>query len=409
MTVLEVLPTGPFGLGVASKYLMCLSSVFNGPAFRREGVFPDMPESPSRLVAVWRITLFFCADFYSISRRIGVSTKPAEPFSRIACRESGKNATITHMHNEDNDEARSRQLELALERTATLADIESRQPDSKEIWYGHSILTSTLFPATPPPEGTDFVSKDNNTVEYILEAGIDSITRSREFPYGKYPRLLMAWMAKQIRSKSSVVDPQTHSITIPSMYQLCEQLGIPRGGKSVNNLQDQLRRLLYCHISIRRKTGFVGGGSMYDSINVQMVKAVRFVDNEKNRDFSGAKFILTDEVWDRLARESAPFDTRAMQILLSRRSVLPYDLYVWLTGTMKNLRHDLPLDWDWLHDRFGDSITDRNNFKKKFRDALNKVREVYPAVRVDTDRHGVILHPSPTSVPARAERRALGA
>lgn len=60
----------------------------------------------------------------------------------------------------------------------------NRLPDSKEIWYGHSILTSTLFPATPPAEGTDFVSKDNSTVEYILEAGIDSLTRSRDFPMG---------------------------------------------------------------------------------------------------------------------------------------------------------------------------------------------------------------------------------
>lgn len=56
-----------------------------------------------------------------------------------------------------------------LDRVATISDIENRLPDSKEIWYGHSILTSTLFPATPPAEGTDFVSKDNSTVEYILK------------------------------------------------------------------------------------------------------------------------------------------------------------------------------------------------------------------------------------------------
>lgn len=304
----------------------------------------------------------------------------------------------------------SKELELALSKVATLADIEERQPSSKEIWYGHSILTSTLFPATPPPKGTDFVSKDNNTVEYILEAGIDSLTRSRDFPYGKYPRLLMAWMAKQIRAagkrKTGTVDPETHTITIPTMYQLSEELGIPRGGRSAKSLQEQLRRLLYCHISIRQKTGFVGR-STYDSVNVQMVKAVRFVNDERNQDFSGAKFILTDEVWERLASESAPFDTRAANYLLSGRSVMPYDIYVWLTGTMKNLRHDLPLDWDWLHERFGDSIEDRHYFKHVFRSALGKVHDVYPEARVETDRHGIIVRPSPTSVPPRAERRAL--
>lgn len=305
----------------------------------------------------------------------------------------------------------SQAVQLALDRVATITDIENRQPSPSEIWYGHSILTSTLFPATPPAEGTDFIAKDNNTVEYILEAGVDSVTRSRSFPYGKYPRLLMAWMAKQIRAagtrKTDTVDPETKTITIPSMYQLSEELGIPRGGRSAKRLQEQLRRLLYCHISIRQKSGFAGRSDVYDSINVQMVKAVRFVNDRENQDFSGARFILTDEVWDRLARESAPFDTRATNYLLSGRSVLPYDVYVWLTGTMKNLRHDLTLDWDWLHERFGDGIVERRTFREAFRNALKKVHDVYPQARVETNRKGIVLHPSPTSVASRAERKAL--
>lgn len=76
----------------------------------------------------------------------------------------------------DNTKPATHSTDLVLDRVATISDIENRLPDSKEIWYGHSILTSTLFPATPPAEGTDFVSKDNSTVEYILEAGIDSLT-----------------------------------------------------------------------------------------------------------------------------------------------------------------------------------------------------------------------------------------
>ena len=33
--------------------------------------------------------------------------------------------------------------------------------------------------------------------------------------------------------------------------------------------------------------------------------------------------------------------------------------------------------------------------------------DVYPAANVETTRDGIILHPSPTSVPPKAERRAL--
>ena len=56
-----------------------------------------------------------------------------------------------------------------------LDDLENRSPDPAEIWYAHSILTTTLYPATPPPPGTDYVSKTNGNLEYLLEAGIDPL------------------------------------------------------------------------------------------------------------------------------------------------------------------------------------------------------------------------------------------
>ena len=46
-------------------------------------------------------------------------------------------------------------------------------------------------------------------------------------------------------------------------------------------------------------------------------------------------------------------------------------------------------------------------FKAKFREALKKIHDVYPAANVETNREGIVLHPSPTSVPPKAERRAL--
>ena len=301
-------------------------------------------------------------------------------------------------------------LELDLRKIDLLEDIENRAPDSKEIWYGHSILTSTLFPPVPPAKGTDYISKSNGSYEYVLEAGVDSVTRQRQFPNGKYPRLLMAWMAKQIRAagkhKTDTVDPETRTITIPSIYQLAQEMGIQRGGTTYKRLQEQLRLLLVSHISIRRKTGFAGR-EFHDTVNVQIAEAVRVAEDTKDSGMSGAAFVLTKEVYERLARESAPFDTRATSILLSGRSVLPYDVYVWLTGSMKELKHDLPVSWDWLYERFGDSISDKSNFRRTFKAALEKVRQVYPTVRVDVTRKGLILHPSPTSVPERGQRRRV--
>lgn len=294
--------------------------------------------------------------------------------------------------------------ELDLLKVSTLEDIEARYPDSKEIWYGHSILTSTLFPANAPAKDVDYISKSNGNMEYVLEAGIDSVTRQRKFPFGKYPRILMAWMAKQIRAagkkKTPTVDPETRTITIPSIYQLSEELGIPRGGKTYQRVQEQLRLLLSSHISIRRTGGF-NGKSFHDTVNLPIVKAVRYAEDNADAGFSGAAFVLTEEVYDRLAKESAPFDTRATSILLSGRSVMPYDVYVWLTGSMHNLNYDLPISWDWLYERFGEGFTIEQNFRTTFRRAIAKVREVYPNLNVEFTRSGLLLHPSPTPVPPR--------
>lgn len=298
------------------------------------------------------------------------------------------------------------------DKVATLEDIETREPDSKEIWYGHSVLTSTIFPSTQPAEGTEFVSKDNGTVMYVLEAGVDIEQRKRRFPYGKYPRLLMAWIAKQIRAagnkKTATVDPETKTITIPTLYQLCEELGVPRGGRTSEALREQLRLLLSCRICVTRTSGFAGK-RIDDVVYLPIVKAARNVRDTKNSDYSGAMFVLSDEVYERLKNESAPFDTRASMILLSGRSVLPYDVYVWLTGSMHRLRHDLPVKWDWLFERFGDGISDIALFRKSFRKALEKVQEVYPSVNVEVPKRGdgIILHPSPTSVAPRGTARIM--
>ena len=302
-------------------------------------------------------------------------------------------------------------MELDVRRVNLLDDIEAREPNIMEIWYGHSILTATLFPPAQPSDDVDFVSKSNGRLEYMLEAGVtgDGDDRKRRFPFGKYPRLLMAWMAKQIRAakghKTRNVDPETKTITIPSIYQLCEEMGLPHGGRTAKSVQEQLELLLACRISIRA-SGTGKGLNVRDTAYLPIVQAVRIINDEKNVGYSGATFRLTDEVYERLSRESAPFDTRVSTYLLKGRSVMPYDIYIWLTGSMKNLRRDLPVSWDWLYERFGDQIAVKKSFRRMFRQSLEKVKKVYPGLNVEcpTYEDYIILHPSPTSVPTRAVR-----
>lgn len=298
---------------------------------------------------------------------------------------------------------------LVVRRLDALTDIERRQPDMGEIWYSHSILTSTLFPANPPKEGTDFVSKRNGTVEYFLEPGIDTVTRTRGFPFGKYPRLIMAWMAKQIRAadghRTDTVIPDRRVIVIPSINRLCDDMGVGHGGTTQRSVGTQLRRLLASHISVRRtadpSAGFVGRRRLHEVQMVPLVEKIIDMDDMDDAGQSAIAFQLSRDVWERLASESAPFDTRATKVLLSGRSVMPYDVYVWLTGSMRTLTHPMSLDWGWLMERFGEGFEEERNFRQAFRKAVRKVMEVYPGVRLKVDRHGVRLFPSPTAIAPR--------
>lgn len=281
-----------------------------------------------------------------------------------------------------------------------LRDIAVRGPGPREVLYGHSILTGTLFPETPPSDDVLYVSRRDSNIEYVIEAGIDPVDKTRRYPYGKYPRLIMAWIAKQIRAAdgkpTDTVDPEARTVRIPSLYRLMNELGLPMGGNSRSRLQDQLRRLFLCHVSIHRVGGFAGS-RVHEVVSVPLADATSFsMDDDES---SYATIVLTEAVYERLAH-GMPVDIRAVAYLLSGRSVLGYDLYLWLTASTYSLRHPVSFGWDVLYERFGDGMG-KYDFRKKFREALGRVVAVYPTLVCSLDVHGLTLRPSPPAVGRR--------
>ena len=57
------------------------------------------------------------------------------------------------------------------------------------------------------------------------------------------------------------------------------------------------------------------------------------------------------------------------------------------------------LSWGNLRQQFGQEYACSKDFKKKFKDALLKVRAVYPAARIDDEIGGLRLYSSPPPVP----------
>jgi hypothetical protein len=94
-----------------------------------------------------------------------------------------------------------------------------------------------------------------------------------------------------------------------------------------------------------------------------------------------------------------PVDMRALRAL--KRSPLALDLYAWLTfqafraQQSKRPRFET---WQQLHNHMGGDYADIDNFRKKVKAAMVKIRTVYPGLRLGRRLGGIEI--SPDSYPA---------
>ena len=86
---------------------------------------------------------------------------------------------------------------------------------------------------------------------------------------------------------------------------------------------------------------------------------------------------------------------------------LAIDVYIWLAYRLHSLMKPTPISWAAVHAQFGAGFRLIRQIKPTFVEALNLALAVYPEARVDADKQGLVLHPSPPAVP-KAEAKRLG-
>lgn len=106
----------------------------------------------------------------------------------------------------------------------------------------------------------------------------------------------------------------------------------------------------------------------------------------------GSKLVLSDSFMEML-QSSVPVPVPAWtHLLATSKSSLPLDVYLWICSRLYQITRESRITWDQLHQQFGSS-SDIRDFKRKFRSALELVREVYPEARIyeqdgDSQRSG---------------------
>ncbi|MBF0461674.1 MAG: pirin [Magnetococcales bacterium] len=218
-------------------------------------------------------------------------------------------------------------------------------------------------------------------------------------PYGRYPRLLLAWIATEaVRTKSPDL------VLGRSMSGFMEQLGlIPSGGRwgTVPQLRNQMTRLFRAAFSCAYTDADRMAG-----VNMAVVEAFDLWWEPKHPDQPNlfeSTISLNQRFFNEIVNRPVPIDMRALEAL--KGSSLALDIYFWATYRASYLKRATEIPWKSLQDQFGSDYADtkqgRHGFKREFLEKLTMVRAVYPDLDFSEGEHGLLAFPSRTHVPKR--------
>jgi len=251
-------------------------------------------------------------------------------------------------------------------------------------------MARVFVQATLPHKSTDSLVHTRRNGRLTFK-----ITADKDFglPYGRYPRLLLAWMTREAcRTKSRLLE-LGHSLS-----SFMAELGLtPTGGRSgtIPRLRDQMTRLFLSTVSFTEYDP--ERGKLADDRFTVADRTRLWWSPSKERDlpFWGSYVVLSEPGFRAMTNRPVPVD---MTVLRSLRSPLALDIYCWLTYRNSYLRRPTRIPWPALAAQFGASYSDRRNFKRKFTLALRQVLALYPSGRVAKVRGGLQLIPSPSHI-----------
>ena len=208
-------------------------------------------------------------------------------------------------------------------------------------------------------------------------------------PYGKIPRLLLAWIAQRARVTGSRV------IALDSAQSvLFRDLGLQMSGGRNGSMQafrDQLLRLMKCTIHIDRTTSHGAAWQPY-----QFSSGISLWWDHATRNNAAYWIELAPGFYEEITTRAVPLD---FGVLIALRSPLAIDLYAWATERVFRLPKPVVVAWPALQAQFGANYTREQDFRRAFAQALGRVYAHWPALRAEPRKQGLRLRPCLPHIP----------
>ncbi len=284
-------------------------------------------------------------------------------------------------------------------RVVTAHQALSALPEGDELAFLHSGLCQTYLPHSRPHDSTEAWRRHSGRFTLIVQPGLVDETRDGGglrwlgVPYGARARLILIYLQSEAVARG-------REVTLGASFTAwMRSLGIePTGGAkgTISHVREQTLRIARCLFTLQ-----------FDGVDAEG-RPVRSLRDIKIADGLDLAATSCDGLWPRsvflgaafyehLREHAVPLDKRAVAYLAGNS--LGLDLYALFAYRLPRLKADLQLRWVHLAEQLGAAEKSMSNLAKRIREVMPNVAAAYPEARVEITRHGLVLKPSPASVP----------
>lgn len=239
--------------------------------------------------------------------------------------------------------------------------------------------------------------REGHRTTLLVESGRSRNGTMIGVPYGSIARLILLYLQTEaIRTNSPEVELGR------SMKSWMSRMSLTTGGKTYQLVAEQARRISACRLTFF--TDREGGmESRHNGAFVQDAISLTGVADDDPPALWQDCVRLDAGFWQSLKEHPVPVREEAIKAIGTRS--LAIDLYIWLAYRLHSLAKPVPVSWAAIHGQFGAGFHLVRQIKPTFLEALSLALAVYPEARVDSDKAGIVLHPSPPAIPKNEVRR----
>ncbi len=267
----------------------------------------------------------------------------------------------------------------------------------KDAAYLPRELVQVTLPHKNPGDVQQWKRTNGNLTVGIQPGQNFTTGESYGYPYGSIPRLLLFWLTTEAVRKKSRRLELGHSLS-GFMADLGLSAYTGRGKRGdAKRLRKQMERLFRAKISFESSGTNDKGDERKSWLDMQVAPEGEFWWSRKDPDQTalwGSWIELGEKFFDAITAFPVPADMRALKAL--KGSPLALDLYAWLSyeaWRAHNSSKPRFENWMQLHAHLGAEYKYRQHFRCAAKDAIRKIKTVYPGLKLGDRQGGIEVLP----------------